>query len=62
MPMKDAASKVAGIPDRLQPRIGAFRRARWKQGLYSPEALAGQKRVRELLAKSRELLKQMQAG
>jgi hypothetical protein len=31
-------------------------------GLYSAEALAEQKRVRELLAQSRELLKQMQAG
>jgi hypothetical protein len=38
------------------------RRARWKHGLYSAEALAEQKRVRELLAQSRELLKQMQAG
>jgi hypothetical protein len=37
------------------------RRARWN-GLYSAEALAEQKRVRELLARSRELLKQMQAG
>jgi hypothetical protein len=31
-------------------------------GLYSTEALAERKRVRELLAQSRELLKQMQAG
>ena len=38
------------------------RRARWKHGLYSAAALAEQKRVRELLAQSRELLKQMQAG
>ena len=38
------------------------RRARWKHGLYSAEALAEQKRVRELLIQSRELLKQMQAG
>jgi hypothetical protein len=37
------------------------RRARWKHGLYSAETLAEQKRVRELLAQSRELLKQMQA-
>jgi hypothetical protein len=35
--------------------------ARWKHGLYSAEALAEQKRVRDLLAQSRELLKQMQA-
>ena len=33
-----------------------------KHGLYSAEALAEQKRVRELLSQSRELLKQMQAG
>jgi len=38
------------------------RRARWKHGLYSAEALAEQERVRELLTQSRELLKQMQAG
>ena len=38
------------------------RRSRWKHGLYSAEALAEQKRVRELLIQSRELLKQMQAG
>jgi hypothetical protein len=38
------------------------RRARWKHGLYSAEALAEQKRVRELLAQGRELLKQMQVG
>jgi hypothetical protein len=31
-------------------------------GLYSAEAKAEQKRVRELLSQSRELLKQMQAG
>ena len=37
-------------------------RSRWKHGLYSAEALAEQKRVRELLAQSRELLKKMQAG
>jgi hypothetical protein len=30
--------------------------------LYSAEALAEQKRVRDLLAQSRELLKQMQAS
>jgi hypothetical protein len=37
-------------------------RARWKHGLYSAEALAQQKWVRELLIRSRELLKQMRAG
>jgi hypothetical protein len=38
------------------------RSARWKHGLYSAEAMAEQKLVRELLAQTRELLKQMQAG
>jgi hypothetical protein len=38
------------------------RRARWKYGLYSAEALAEHQRVRELLTQSRELLKQMQVG
>jgi hypothetical protein len=33
-----------------------------KHGLCSAEALAEQKRVRELLIQGRELLKQMQAG
>jgi hypothetical protein len=33
-----------------------------KHGLYSAEALAEQKSVRELLAQSGELLEQMQAG
>ena len=41
---------------------GLARRSRWKHGLYSAEALAKQKRVRDLLIQSRELLKQMQAG
>ena len=38
------------------------RHARWKHGQYSAAVLAEQKRVRELLTQSRELLKQMQAG
>ncbi len=38
------------------------RHARWKHGLYSAQALAEKKRVRELVSQSRELLKQMQAG
>jgi hypothetical protein len=42
--------------------LARSRRARWKHALYSAEALAEQKRVRELLAQSRELLKQMRAG
>ena len=40
--------------------LARLRRARWKHGLYSAEALAEQKRVRELLSRRRELLKQMQ--
>ena len=42
--------------------LARSKRARWKHGLYSTEALAEQKRVRDLLAQSRELLKLMQAG
>ena len=41
--------------------LARSRRARWKHGLYSAESLAEQKLARELLAQSRELLKQMQA-
>lgn len=41
--------------------LGA-RRVRWKHGLYSAGVLAEQKRARQLLTQSRELLKQMQAG
>jgi hypothetical protein len=40
--------------------LARSRRARWKYGPYSAEALAERKRVRELLTQSRELLKQMQ--
>ena len=43
-------------------RLAQLRSTQWKDGLYSAEALAEQKRVRELLIQSRELLKQMQAG
>ena len=41
--------------------LARSKRARWRHGLYSAEALAEQKRVRDLLAQSRELLKQMHA-
>ena len=41
--------------------LARSRRARWKHGFYSAEARAQQRRVRELLTQSRELLKQMQA-
>jgi hypothetical protein len=49
-------------PTAHRRRLAWLRRARWKHGLYSAAALAEQKRARELLAQSRELLKQMQAG
>jgi hypothetical protein len=39
--------------------LARSRRSRWRHGLYSAEALAERKRVRELLTQSRELLKQM---
>ena len=42
--------------------LARSQRARWKHGLYSTEALAEQKRVRELLSQSRGRLKQLQAG
>ena len=42
--------------------LARSRRARWKHGLYSAEARAEQKRARELLTQSRELLKRMQIG
>ena len=42
------------------PVLERSRRPRWKHGQYSAEALAEQKHVCELLAQSRELLKQMQ--
>ena len=51
--------RILGIPQ--SAGLAWSRRARWKHGLDSAEALAEQKRVRELLAQSRELLKQMQA-
>ena len=65
---------VPGPPVPLNPKHGGAstgprtaeglarsRRSRWKHGLYSAEARAEQKRVRELLTQSRELLKQRQA-
>jgi hypothetical protein len=52
----------ASTGPRTPEGLARSRHARWKHGLYSAEALAEQKRVRELLAQSRELLKQIQAG
>ena len=62
--MREAANLHGGASTgpRTAEGLGRSRRARWKHGLYSAEALAEQKRVRELLSQSRELLKQMQAG
>ena len=51
----------ASTGPRTAEGLARSRHARWKHGLYSAAALAEQKRVRELLAQSRELLKQMQA-
>jgi hypothetical protein len=42
--------------------LARSRRSRWKHGLYSAEALAERKRVRELLTQSRELLKPFASG
>jgi hypothetical protein len=50
------------VRDHVPPRTFAFATARWQHGLYSTEALAERRRVRELLTQSRVLLKQMQAG
>jgi hypothetical protein len=37
--------------------LARSQRARWKHGLYSAEPLAEQRRARELLTQSRELLR-----
>jgi hypothetical protein len=58
MPTEDAACTAVRVPDRATE--GRARHARWKHGLYSAETRAEQKRARELLIQSRELLKQMQ--
>ena len=52
----------ASTRPRTPEGLARSRRARWKHGLCSAESLAEQKRARELLTQSRELLKQMQAG
>jgi hypothetical protein len=52
----------ASTGPRTAEGLARSKRARWNHGLYSTEALAEQKRVRDLLIQSRELLKQMQAG
>src|SRR5712692_2545668 len=52
----------ASTGPRTAEGLARSQRARWKHGLYSAEALAEQKRARELLTQSRELLKQIQDG
>jgi len=52
----------ASTGPRTAEGLARSKRARWKHGLYSAEALAEQKRTRELLTQSRELLKQLQMG
>jgi hypothetical protein len=52
----------ASTEPRTLEELARSRRARWKHGLYSAEAHAEQKRVRDLLAQGRELLKQMRVG
>jgi hypothetical protein len=48
----------ASTGPRTAEGLARSRRARWKHGFYSAEALAEQKRVRDLLTHSRELLEQ----
>jgi hypothetical protein len=55
-----SAMRMVPVLDRVPSKDWRVR-ARWKHGLYSAEALAERKRVRELLTQSRELLKQLQA-
>ncbi|MGC2183185.1 MAG: hypothetical protein WA637_07895 [Terriglobales bacterium] len=52
----------ASTGPRTAEGLARSRPARWKHGLYSAEARAGQKRARDLLTQSRELLNQMNAG
>src|SRR5271170_3116341 len=53
--MHGGASTGPRTPEGLQ----RSRRSRWKHGLYSSEARAEQKRVRELIRQSRDLLKRL---
>lgn len=52
----------ASTEPRTAEGLARSRRGRWKDGLYSAEALAEQNRGRKLLTQGRELLKQLQAG
>jgi hypothetical protein len=52
----------ASTGPRTTEGLARSKHSRWKHGLYSAESIAEQKRVRELLIQSRELLKQIQAS
>ena len=61
--MEGAVCTAAPVRVRAPPKGWRGRGGRvGNNGLYSAEARAEQKRVRELLIQSRELLKQMQVG
>jgi hypothetical protein len=60
--MEDAACTAVPVPDRAPPKCWRGRGMRAGNMGYSAEALAEQKRARELLAQSRELLRQLSAG
>jgi hypothetical protein len=61
--MKDVGCTGALVPDREPPKGWSGRgMLAGNMGKHSTAALAEQKRVRVLLAQSRELLKQMRAG
>jgi len=53
--MHGGASTCPRTPEGL----ARSRRSRWKHGRYSSESKAEQKRVRELVQQSRELLKRL---
>jgi hypothetical protein len=53
---KMSNAQLASTGPRTAEGLARSHRARWKQGLYSAEALAEQKRVRDLLAQSRDQL------
>jgi hypothetical protein len=54
-------ARRASTGTRTAEGLERSRRTGWKHGQYSASALVEQKRVHELIAQSRELLKQMQA-
>jgi hypothetical protein len=52
----------ASTGPRTAEGLARSRRARWKHGLYSAEARAEQKLVRDLLRQSREVLDRMEGA